>query len=386
MKKIYVKALGTTILAGTLVLGVGNVANAAPKSTKEVKEVETGRTEQKRETGVITYNSLEVAARNAEQILLSGTVVIDGPQLVVKVNGQDASVTKITDKTWSYSVNLDVTGLKGDSTFAIEAYTIYANGRPSQDVHTYAKTASQMVHIPYITETEAVNKEWTSYDRETNQFTLSYNLVNHWSRGEDEALPTTSVTVAGTTDEFKISGATLAGETTVPTAFRNFSVSDEAPVWSFDETTKTYSLTFTIFKEDSKGGVTSETITRTGLTSGQPATIEVTVGDEFGTVTQSKEFNVPVAPVVEVVVTDIKDLTISVVSHNKEQSKVIATYKLVYSTGVVETKTVELGGTISKPEGAQNSQSRDFTITEGSKSLSFTVTVLDNGSYTVTYK
>lgn len=203
----YFKRLGTLTLALALAFGVGTVADAkGPQNAKKEQEVQTARTAQERVTGVITENQTTVK-RYAETIELSGTVVIDGPQLVVEIPGTTTTVEKIADNTWTYSATVTLTEEDfGDIEYGINAYTIYVNGKPAGDVHTRAVTVSQQVHVPYVTETLAENPQWGDYDAETNKFPLTYDLVKVWSDGGENEVHEVTVDVDADLEVYTVPG------------------------------------------------------------------------------------------------------------------------------------------------------------------------------------
>jgi hypothetical protein len=357
MLKVYSKKVISTIVASSLIFGLGNaVASAAPKNDAK----ETGRTEQNVQTGVINVDKITVP-RYAKEIQLTGTVVIDGPQLVVTIPGSETiNVTKVGDKVWKYIATVDVSAIKGDKEFEISAHTIYQNGKNAGSIHTSAPTAIQKVHVPYVTSTVAEKAEWTDYDRSANQFNLSYNEVQNWSVG-DPVITAKTLAVNGFESEVTILGTTLE----VPTAIQDFTISQEVPTWEFDSNTKTYSAAFYILITDSKGHTTTESVTKTGLIPGQVNTVSHSLSDEFGSITKTHEFTAPELPVVQVVPVELSNLQLSLVAQNKNQFKVFATYTILYSDNsmtTVENALLE-GGTISNPVTQnQNSTSKEYTI------------------------
>ena len=95
MKKV-VQHFGALALAAVIGLGVGIEVDAKVlqnvKAEKEVKEVQTGRTAQARVVDAITVNDITTAERYAETAPLVGSVVIDGPELHLTVNGQQLTL------------------------------------------------------------------------------------------------------------------------------------------------------------------------------------------------------------------------------------------------------------------------------------------------------
>ncbi|MBS4196301.1 hypothetical protein [Lederbergia citri] len=358
MLKIYSKKMVSAIVASSLVFGLGAVVSAAPKDDGK----QTGRTEQNVQTGAISFNDVTVP-RYAKEIKLSGTVVMDGPQLVVDIPGATkTTVTKIADKKWKYEATVDVSAIEGDAEIKISAYTIYTNGKPAGSVHTSAPTAIQKIHVPYVISTVAENTEWTAYDRSANQFTLAYDEVENWSVG-DPVITSKTMSVQGMDKEVKVLGTILK----VPTAIQDFVFSQEDPKWDFDSNTNTYSATFNILITDSKGNVTTESVTKTGLTPGEVNAVSHSLTDGFGTITKTQEITVPAAPalpVVDVVAVKLSSLQLTLTEQNKEQFKVKASYTIHYSDG--SSKNIEneqLGGTIKNPTSKnQTSSTEVFNI------------------------
>lgn len=355
--KVYTKKVISIVVASSLIFGVGNaITSAAPKN--DVKD--TGRTEQNVQTGVISFDDITVP-RYAQEILLTGTVIIDGPQLVVTIPGSKSiKVTEIGNKTWKYEATVDVTAIKGDKEIEISAYTIYKNGQHAGSIHTSAKTKNQKIHVPYVISTVAENTKWTSYNRSINQFTLSYNEVQNWSVG-DPVITAKTEKVNGVESEVTVLGTTLE----VPTAFQNFVFSQEDPIWEYDTNTQTYIANFNILITDSKGNITTKSVTKTGLVPGIINKFDVSLEDDFGTITNDHELKAPDAPVVQVTPVELKDLQVTIERQNRNQFKVKATYTIVYSDNSEEKVKDQLleGGTIADPESQnQNSSSKVYEI------------------------
>ncbi|VEF46102.1 Uncharacterised protein [Bacillus freudenreichii] len=348
------KKVISTVAASSLIFCLGSAVSAAPKNDGKP----TGRTEQNVQTGVVSFEDLTVP-RYAEEIQLTGTVVIDGPQLVVAIPGStNTVVTKIGDKTWRYEATVDVSAMQGDAVLEISAYTIYANGKPAGSVHTSTPVATQKIHVPYITSTVAENTEWVAYDRSSNQFTLSYDEVENWSVG-DPVVTGKTLAVNGTDDKVNV----LDKELTVPAAILDFTFSSDDPTWDFDSNTDTYTATFNILITDSKGVVSTESVIKSGLTPGEEATVTHTLSDAFGTITKTHQVTAPKAPVVDVVAVELRDLELELVSQNQNQFKVRASYTIVYSDG--STKSVsskDLKGNLGNPNTHPQNSSQDFAI------------------------
>lgn len=260
MNKLKVSA--SFVVSLLLVFSIAFSAAAAPAVSS--KDVTTGRTQLKVNTGVITVNSVEVP-RYASDVRLSGTVTIDGPSLVLKVNGVDvtnsANVLKTADKTWTYDYTASLNNKVGNVGFEINAYTIYPNGKPTTDIHTSAAPVTQIVHVPYVTGFDFVNAAWGSYNRLANTFLFSYNLVKIWDDGTREAVDqkvTASVEGTGVysieaSDRTHNNGAvTVVAVVTPPVTVRNFTA-DEGRFDNYNRANNTYTLTFNLTKELSNG-------------------------------------------------------------------------------------------------------------------------------------
>jgi len=363
----------SAIVAGSLVFGLGAVVNAAPKDDGK----QTGRTEQNVQTGVISFDDVSVP-RYAKEIQLSGTVVIDGPQLVVDIpDATKTTVTKIADKKWKYEATVDVSAIKGDAEIKIAAYTIYANGKQAGSVHTSAPTASQKIHVPYVTSTVAENTEWATYDRSANQFTLAYDEVENWSVG-DPVVTAKTMSVNGVDEEVTVLEKTLE----VPIAIQDFVFSKSETTWEYDSNTGKYSATFDVLITDSKGNVTTELVTETGLTPGEVTAVSHSVTDDFGTITKTQEITVPFAPAVNVVAVELTELHLTLERQGSNQFKVYAEYTILYSDNNTKKvdKTLLEGGNIANPTSQnQNSSSKDYII----GGFTYTVTAhYDSGTNT----
>ncbi|MFJ8259096.1 hypothetical protein ACIQ4Z_17910 [Peribacillus asahii] len=365
MLKVYSKKTISTILASSLIFGLGTaVVNAAPNTNNSVT---TGRTEQNVATGVISPDKLPALAHGATDVTLTGTVVIDGPQLVLLVNGQDvssqATLTKVANKTWTYQYKTSVGNQTDDVTFNIDAYTIYTNGKPAGQTHTTATAVGQIVHVPFVKSYDYTNLNWTDYDRSANEFTFSYNLVKVWDDGVREVVtdPVNS-NISGTeiyqnsgfeikppvvVQSFEATEGTFSNynranntydltfdltkklsdgtsETitiskpaveashdyvytassegpfaysqdftfTPPTVFRDFTFSTDSPVWTYNASNNTYSVSFAVNETWSNGETATEIITRDGLTPGIANEVGITING----VTHTTSLTAPAAP------------------------------------------------------------------------------------------
>lgn len=150
MNKQKIKRLGSIVLASSLVFSpIAPSIHAAPNPAKT--EVSTGRTELNKITGVTTLNPIPARVDNASTVLLSGTVVIDGPKLELKVNGKvvNAKTTKVTDKLWTFEyvhqLNPENLSQKKDEQINIEATTVYQNGKNAGAFHTGAPQLARLL-------------------------------------------------------------------------------------------------------------------------------------------------------------------------------------------------------------------------------------------------
>lgn len=252
MLKIYSKKFISTILASSMVFTLSTTAvYAAPNPNNNVI---TGRTELNVATGVIIADKVHTLAHGATEVTLTGTVVIDGPKLVLLVNGKDVSnqttLVKVADKTWTYEYKTTVGDQIGDVSFSIGAYTIYANGKPAGQVHTTATGTTQTVHVPFVKSYDYTNLNWTGYDRSANEFTFSYNLVKIWDDGvREEVINPVTASVSGT-ETYQNSGF----EIKPPVVVQSFAATEEV-FFNYDRTNNTYDLTFDLTKNLSNGNL-----------------------------------------------------------------------------------------------------------------------------------
>lgn len=343
----------STVVASSLLLSVGGAAvYAAPKGDTK----ETGRTEQQVQSGVISNNDVTVE-RYQKEVRLTGTVVIDGPQLDFSISGvesEDIKITKIGDKTWMYEAVVDVQAFKGNTDFEISAKTIYPNGKNAGAVHTSAKTVTQTIHVPHVTSTVAKDTEWTAYNRSSNEFTLSYNEVENWSVG-DPVETKKFLPVSGLDANVTVLDKTVD----VPIAIQDFTFS---PVSTWVYNTTTNSVEFNVIIKNSKGDFKTESVTKTGLTPGEVNIVSHTETDDYGDITKTMEY---AAPVVDLVVDRLENLVFNYGRHNKNQFKVTATYQLGYSNGNTGTDiyTIEVKLGDPNPESkSDNPSTRDWDI------------------------
>lgn len=257
MLRIYSKKFISTIVAGSIVFSLSTTAvYAAPNPNNNVI---TGRTELNVATGVIIADKVSTLAHGATEVTLTGTVVIDGPKLVLLVNGKDvsnqAALVKVADKTWTYEYKTTVGDQIGDVSFSIGAYTIYANGKPAGQVHTTATGTTQTVHVPFVRSYDYTNLNWTGYDRTANEFTFSYNLVKVWDDGvREEVTNPVTASVSGT-ETYQNSGFTI----TPPVVVQSFAAT-KGTFSNYNRENNAYDLAFDLTKNLSNGTIETTTI------------------------------------------------------------------------------------------------------------------------------
>jgi hypothetical protein len=170
MRKKQLKTVSAAVLAGSLIFSPSAptilAANNTPAKTEAAS---TGRTELNKVTGVTTLNPIPARKDNASTVLLSGTVIIDGPKLELKVNGKvvSADTVKITDNLWTfeyvYNLNPENLSEKKDEQITVEAYTVYQNGKNAGAFHTGAAPVTKTIDLtpPDITFND-YTKDWTN--------------------------------------------------------------------------------------------------------------------------------------------------------------------------------------------------------------------------------
>ncbi|HZG87741.1 hypothetical protein [Paenibacillus sp.] len=273
----WASKVGAAGLAGFMLFGCGAGAldaAAAAKTAAEAKE--TGRTEQQRMTGAISPDFIPTLAHYATDVVLTGTVTIDGPKLVLLVNGQDVSasaqLTKIGDRTWTYRYPTSVGSQTGDVAFNVDAYTVYMNGKTAGAVHTRAASAAaQVVHVPFIKYYEYTNLSWDAYDRVSNLFSFSYQLVKVWDDEVREVVAEPTLAQVAGDAVYAASGFEIAP----PVVLRDFALTAAEPVWTYEA--PTYSVDFAVEKTYSNGAKSSETVQRAGLLPGTSTDVTVTL-------------------------------------------------------------------------------------------------------------
>jgi len=389
VKKLCKTTAVLVILSFLLMMGSFTALGAAKPTADSVTP---GRTILNVQTGVITPNSVTIP-QYAASTTLSGTVVIDGPKLVLKVNGVDvtaaANVVKVSDKIWTYSYTYQFNQAVGDININLEAYTVYINGKTAGNIHTQAAPVSQIIHVPYVKSFEYTNLTWDSYDRVTNVFSLSYNLVKVWDDGErvtdDQktvgAVEGTAVYTLTASDPTHNGGVPDAfGTITPPVVFRNFSypASSAEYTWTYDDASKTYSVSFTVVKLWSNGTTATETFTQNGLTPGASNTIMLTMEG----VTNSTVVIAPAAPVPQVItVSGAQAVYVGkeVIASNKDYNNYRVFYNLNVSLSDGSEYTLEnLDVTFPFNKGNQDytrSFTKVFTLGGQDYTVTFTLTI-----------
>lgn len=296
MRKILIFVLALALILPTAAL-------AAPAE----KEVITGRTEQERLTGIITPAPIttELLHNVTHELVLQGIVVIDGPQLVftAMVNGQElngVSVVKLADKTWGYSVTVDPSAWRGQTTISYSAKTIYANGKTAGQTHTTAAPQQQTVRVAYVADFAYNSFSWGVYDREHNTYPYSYNLVKVWDNSQRMSQPITG-TVLGTGylaiygDDLTYDGdPVLLGTEIPPVNVRSFGVSEGQ--WTYNEESGKHTLQFWLTTTLSNGQYETTLVNLGGINPS--ATYTYTASDiRSPGYTQGFPFTAPAAPV-----------------------------------------------------------------------------------------
>lgn len=382
------------ILTISLLLILTSSLSVFAAAVKTTTGVTTDRTLQNVQTGVLTYNAVTIP-HYASATTISGKVVIDGPKLILKVNGLDvtdkANIVKIADKTWTYSYNYNFNNAVGDIPIYLEAYTIYVNGQPAGNIHTKAAPVTQTVHVPYVKEFGYSNVTWDSYNRSSNLFTFSYQLIKVWDDGVNEiAADKTTATVEGTqtytisaTDPTHNNGAPdTAGTITPPVVFRNFSFpsSADAYTWDYNATNGTYRVSFQITKLWSNGTTSLEAKTIDNLIPGVNNTISITIEGVTNSITVAAPA-LPVAP--EITVTNAVGVVTAqetiAENHNNTNGVIYNNYRVTcYAVITLSNGTVYTSGTFEETfpfNNGNTSKTRNFTRT-------FTI---DGKSYDVTF-
>ncbi|MFL0247098.1 hypothetical protein [Candidatus Clostridium stratigraminis] len=296
------------VLSSLLVLNTASIAFAAPASANTVI---TGRTEQGNQSGVIlpAVVTKQINHNVTNSVTLTGTIIIDGPQLVLTVlepNGTEVPSSNITyvkadDKTYNYSITVNPSSFKGYVNYTLKAKTVYINGKNAGQTHTTAPVTTQTIHVSYVDHFNYTNFTWGAYDRQNNEYPYSYNLVKVWDDGKEVmqdptigAIPGTDSVIIQGADATYDGGIALLGTEVPPVNIRSFET--QSPVWTYNEATKKYDLTFDLIKNLSNGGSETAAVATEGVAP--LATCSYTAKDgrspEFS---QSFNFTAPAAPV-----------------------------------------------------------------------------------------
>ncbi|MEH7115352.1 Ig-like domain-containing protein [Neobacillus niacini] len=278
MKKKQISKTGIVVLASALVFTpVAPSIQAAPSPAKTTV-VSTGRTELNKVTGVTTLNPIPARVDNASTVLVSGTVVIDGPKLELKVNGEvvSAETTKVTDKLWTFEyvhqLNLENLSEKKDEQITVVAYTVYSNGKNAGAFHTSAAPVSKTVDLtPPDISFNDYTKDWI------NQSITVFASIN-----EEGTLNANSHTF-DKNGSFTFTATDLAGNTSERTVTID-NIDKDAP-----EADVEYSTTSPINTDVVATIVASEEVTYTNLDE-LPDTISFNEADETLTFTENSSF------------------------------------------------------------------------------------------------
>ncbi|WP_438447297.1 hypothetical protein [Gorillibacterium sp. sgz5001074] len=206
VKWVSASVLSAVLLAGsaTSALAAGAVVSAtAVEPARTVKQTGYG-------TGVLTSETRAELTYNKESsVSLSGTVVIDGPVLVMKlVNYPQVAFTikKVADKLFTYSAVLPLgSGDKGNLDLSVEAYTVYQNGKTAGQIHSTVAgpVSAGKVHVAYIDRYHVTDTSFGTYNRAANTFPYSYTLNKVWDDGKVTSSAIT-VHVEGTKDVYAV--------------------------------------------------------------------------------------------------------------------------------------------------------------------------------------
>lgn len=307
------KIITTTLIASLVIFNMSLTVFAAPASSNIVV---TGRTEQNNQTGIIKPAPVEglIYHNVTTGINFTGTIVIDGPELVLTVADPDGNlvpsnnitVVKIADKTYTYSVKVDPSKFKGNVNYTFNAKTIYINGKAAGQTHTSAPEQRQSIHVAYVSGFEYTDFSFGTYDRGQNKYPYSYDLVKVWDDGTKVPQNVTG-TISGTgvvtitgEDPTYDGGSAIVGTEIPPVNILSFAT--ENPVWTFNDVTKLYDLSFTLIKNLSNGQNELQIINETGIT---PLATYSYLANDLRSRDYSKDFSftapaapIPAAPVV----------------------------------------------------------------------------------------
>lgn len=297
-------------------------------------------------TGTVTYGDV-VVGKYQQSVDIQGIVVIDGPQLVLELNGinisADASLKKIADKTWTYNYLYRFDGQVGDIPLNIHPYTVFINGKTAGNVHTDSSAAVQVIHVPYVQAFSVKDLTWDAYDPTNNVINYSYTLTKIWDDGTevDSTDRITGLVEGSETALLYGSDVThnggipsLTATITPPVYYRSFQLLSEPNdyIWTYDPEINAFSVAFEITKLYSDNSTSVQTIVIDGLVPNSQNTVVALIeGQE-----QTFEFYAPMAPVDKqkeetATVTNVQVVVIGVerIANNATQNNVKATYSLV---------------------------------------------------------
>lgn len=368
------------------------VVSVAAGAQIDETSVTPARTINNFQTGVLTYQEVSID-KYQEHVLLTGTVDIDGPQLVLAVNGVDvsasANIIKLGDNLWSFAYDYAFNGAVGDISINLQAYTIYKNGKTAGKVHTNAAPVTQTVHVPYVTSFDITDLVWTGYDPDSNTITYTYKLLKIWDDATittDEAdysgsvLGTESLLIYASDVTHQNGNIVLVTSIVPPVYFRSFSILTNPSDynWVYDENSGTYQVTFEIEKSYSDGSTLNESYTLYGLTPGENNLVSL----EVNGVIKSFNFLAPASPIVVtapiVLSVDVIIISTDRLAANADQNNVKVQYALLVNLSDGTSFTAD-GFTVTVPlNGGNASGSKDVTktLTYGDYSFDLSFTVL----------
>lgn len=311
----------TSILASLMILNTSSAVFAAQASTNNVI---TGRTQQNNQTGVIIPGTIQTPIYHnvTKEITLIGTIIIDGPQLVFTVtdpNGtpvaaDNIAVTKVADKTYTYSVKVNPSQFKGNVSFTLNAKTIYPNGKVAGQTHTSAPEQKQSIHVAYVSGFQYGNFTWGTYDRRINQYPYSYDLVKVWDDGTKVPQNNTgivsgveSVLIQGNDPTYD-GGSANVGTEIPPVNILSFN--RENPIWTYNSVSNKYDLSFTLIKNLSNGKSESWPEAITGVA---PLATYTYAATDYRSIDYSEDFTftAPDAPISEIPAAVVSNVHVS---------------------------------------------------------------------------
>ncbi|WP_096200232.1 hypothetical protein [Bacillus sp. FJAT-45350] len=312
------KKVVTVLLTGSLVLGLNSGVLAkgptkAPAAGSNPVIQEDGRNTNGIETAQITTFGSISGYFGTSQVV-SGEVVIDGAR-------DDLANLYIT-----------VGGQKADLVWAIPGQPKTYGFTATVDLDSHALT-----NIEVKTETKFHNGQKAGLTHSNNSSTVD---VDVWA----------------VITEYSI----------------DLGTEDGAPNFVWNEETATYSLSFKVIKTLSNGETEDEVVTLTGLTPGGTVSYSTDdlsddnyFGNAYTLLNNTPVPASPTVPVVDVVVSSISNISLTLDPQGPNQFKVVADYTIHYSDGssVTVSKETLPGGNISNPTTQnQNSETREYNI------------------------